>query len=98
MLRSSENALDALEHHLRANGVLSMVQRRIEVGVLFRHDQDGFECLCRAVLVGRGNGHLNVRPYIGGVVSVQVDYLLQLELCLLVVFVLVAIAVEGDCV
>lgn len=45
VLRSSENALNTLKHHLRANGVLSVIQGKIEFLMLLWDNQDSFKCL-----------------------------------------------------
>lgn len=76
MLLPIEYPLGALIDHLGADRILTVVQRRVEVSVLLRHDQDCLEVLHLLRLVGCLNGSLDVAPDVRGVVTVQVDELL----------------------
>jgi len=73
---SSEDALDAFKHHLWANRVGGMVERSVEVLVLFGNHQYGFVCLHQTAFVCSSYGLLDVWPHVRCVVPIQVNDLL----------------------
>ena len=70
---SPKNSLDALVNHLRADRVFCQVPLRLEVRVLLRHNENGFEVLGLLGLGGLHDGALDVRPDVRGVIPVQVN-------------------------
>ena len=97
VLGPSEDSLDTLVHHLRADWILMCVQLRIEACMLLWKDQHRFENFCFHISIGFFNSCLDIWPYIWGVVSVQVNDLFYLEFSILRVFALL-LALVCDCV
>jgi hypothetical protein len=88
---AAEDSFYAFEYHLGADWILNMIKGRFKIWMLFRNDYYCLESFSMIHTESLFNSRLNVWPYIRGVISVKIDYLFYLVIC--IVFVVVGLAI-----